>query len=217
MPWRRMDDWRYSSTILNLGTRWKVSGQFEAPAALPPGNSPGIRWKGGWMGPRNVLDPKERKNCFFPCRQSNPGRPARSPLLYRLSYHSSFLLFLVRLARAQVLWAPNTSTQFVDCRRYNRRYMSMNQFEWIGSLREIFNFNFQMNFTILILLWVCAMDHLWTTEDMRNRRIRHAKDLLNVPRIIRLCKAVVVLFTHKNWGEKDNLVPLHNLLQHIKF
>jgi hypothetical protein len=32
-----MGEWRYSSTILDLSTRWELSRQLHAPAALPPG------------------------------------------------------------------------------------------------------------------------------------------------------------------------------------
>jgi hypothetical protein len=32
-----MRDWRYSSTVLDLGTRWKVSAQLHIIARLPPG------------------------------------------------------------------------------------------------------------------------------------------------------------------------------------
>jgi hypothetical protein len=35
MPWRHIGEGRYSSTILGLGTRWGMSGQLHAPAALP--------------------------------------------------------------------------------------------------------------------------------------------------------------------------------------
>jgi hypothetical protein len=33
---RRMREWRYSATILELGTRWCQSGQLHALAALLP-------------------------------------------------------------------------------------------------------------------------------------------------------------------------------------
>jgi hypothetical protein len=35
-----MGEWRYSSTILDLDTRW--SGQLHAPAALSPGKKPPV-------------------------------------------------------------------------------------------------------------------------------------------------------------------------------
>jgi hypothetical protein len=49
-----MGVWRYSSTFLDIGTRW--SGQLDAPAALLLGDrSCGTHWMGGWVGPRAGL------------------------------------------------------------------------------------------------------------------------------------------------------------------
>jgi hypothetical protein len=44
---------------------------------------------GGWVGPRAGLDTVEKRKVFCPFRESNPGRPARSPSLRRLSNASS--------------------------------------------------------------------------------------------------------------------------------
>jgi hypothetical protein len=73
----------------------KVSGQFHAPAALPPEErAPSTHWIGNWVGPRAGLDDVERwrgeKSC--PDRHSNSrplGRPARNQSLYR-QRHSGF-------------------------------------------------------------------------------------------------------------------------------
>jgi hypothetical protein len=48
----------------------------------------GIHCIGGWVGPRAGLGAVEERN-ILPYRQSNPGRPARSPSLYRLNYPGS--------------------------------------------------------------------------------------------------------------------------------
>jgi hypothetical protein len=61
----------------------EVSGQLHAP---------GTHWIGGWMGLRAVLDAVvKRKNSQPPpgIEPENPDRPARSPTLYRLTYHDS--------------------------------------------------------------------------------------------------------------------------------
>jgi hypothetical protein len=43
------------------------------------------------VGPRVGLDDVEKRKIVH-CRESNPGRPARSPSLYRLSYpHTLFV------------------------------------------------------------------------------------------------------------------------------
>ena len=34
----------------------KVSAQIHVPAALPPGNNPGIRGIGGWVGVKTDVD-----------------------------------------------------------------------------------------------------------------------------------------------------------------
>jgi hypothetical protein len=40
--------------------RSEVSGQLHAPAALPPGKSPGTHFIGGWVDPRAGLDDMEK-------------------------------------------------------------------------------------------------------------------------------------------------------------
>jgi hypothetical protein len=77
MPWRIVWEWRYSSTILDLSTRWRWVVSFTTPAALPRGErAPGIHWIGGYVGPRACLDViKKRK--VIPLPGIEPGRPAR--------------------------------------------------------------------------------------------------------------------------------------------
>jgi hypothetical protein len=50
---------------------------------------PGIHWIEGWVSPRAGPDAVEKRKILH-CRESNPGRLVRSPLLYRLSYPDSF-------------------------------------------------------------------------------------------------------------------------------
>jgi hypothetical protein len=68
----------------DLGTRraW-VGGQCHAPAVLYPRKRPGTHYTGGWVGPRAGLD---RCGKSRPTGIRSPDRPARSQLLYRLSY-----------------------------------------------------------------------------------------------------------------------------------
>jgi hypothetical protein len=63
-----MGEWRYSSTILVLGTRWRWVVSFTTPweKAL------GTHWIGGWVGPGAGLDAVEWRQISCPCRQSNP-------------------------------------------------------------------------------------------------------------------------------------------------
>jgi hypothetical protein len=44
---------------------------------------------GGWVGPRADLDVVKYRQNSCPCRESNPGRPASSLLIYRLNYPDS--------------------------------------------------------------------------------------------------------------------------------
>jgi len=60
-----------------------MSGQQHALAALNPRERPGTHFTGGWVGPTAGL---ERWGKSRPHRDSIPDRPARSQLLYRLSY-----------------------------------------------------------------------------------------------------------------------------------
>jgi hypothetical protein len=39
--------------------------------------APGTHWIGGWVGSRAGLDAAEKRNAYD-CRESEPGRPARS-------------------------------------------------------------------------------------------------------------------------------------------
>jgi hypothetical protein len=56
------------------------------PCRFTPGErTPGTHWIGGWVGLGTGLDAVEKRN-ILQCRKSNPGLPARSPSLYRLSY-----------------------------------------------------------------------------------------------------------------------------------
>jgi hypothetical protein len=74
-----MGAWRYTSTIIALGTRWEWAAPRPDRLTSKEG-TPGI---GGWMGPRSVLDAMENRKI-----QSLPGiefgRHARIPSLYQL-------------------------------------------------------------------------------------------------------------------------------------
>jgi hypothetical protein len=69
----------------------EVSGQLNAPAALPRRKSPGTHWRGGRVGPIAGRDAVEKWKTSYPCRESNPDRPVRSQSLYQPSYPGSFI------------------------------------------------------------------------------------------------------------------------------
>jgi hypothetical protein len=49
------------------------SGRF-----TPGETTPGTNWIGSWVRPRVGLNAVARRKSPSPCRESNPGRPARS-------------------------------------------------------------------------------------------------------------------------------------------
>jgi hypothetical protein len=88
-----MGEWRYSSTILDLGNRWMRVVKF-TPGPLNPGDrATGTQWIGGWVGHTAGLDLMEEREISFPCRKSKPGRPFRSLSLYRRSYPGSYYAY----------------------------------------------------------------------------------------------------------------------------
>jgi hypothetical protein len=59
-----MWEWRYSSTFLDLGTRWRWVVGF-TPCRFTPGErAADTHWIGGWVGPRACLDPSEKRKSF---------------------------------------------------------------------------------------------------------------------------------------------------------
>jgi hypothetical protein len=64
----------YSSTILDLGTRWWAVNSTTRPL-YPRRKSPQCPFDRGLSGPRSGLDAVEIKSC--PYLESNPGHPAR--------------------------------------------------------------------------------------------------------------------------------------------
>jgi hypothetical protein len=55
MPWRRMGEWRYSSTILDLGTRWRREVSFTPQPLYLRGNFPRYPLDGRLGGPQNRI------------------------------------------------------------------------------------------------------------------------------------------------------------------
>jgi hypothetical protein len=48
-PWRHMGEWRYCSTILDLGTRWRWVVSFTPRPLYPRGESTGTYWIGVYI------------------------------------------------------------------------------------------------------------------------------------------------------------------------
>jgi hypothetical protein len=56
-----MGEWRYSSTILDLGIRWRLVVNFTPQPLYPGERAAGTHWIGGWVGPRAGLDAVEKR------------------------------------------------------------------------------------------------------------------------------------------------------------
>jgi hypothetical protein len=78
MPWRHTGEWRSSSAILVIDSRWRVSGQFR-------GSTPGTNSLGGRVGHRTSP---------LPGMESLPS----SSSLYRLSQHGWHCILLDHFA-----------------------------------------------------------------------------------------------------------------------
>jgi hypothetical protein len=100
---------KYSSTH-SLTSALEVSGQLYAPAALSPGKrSPGIRWIGGWVGPRAVLDAVVKKEILSPRRESNPRTSIVQPVAQRYTDWAvtALVIFMVKVKLSLCFnWVP---------------------------------------------------------------------------------------------------------------
>jgi hypothetical protein len=88
-PWRHMGEWRYSSTILALGTRWRWVVSFMLLLLYPQGKSSWNPLDRRLDGPQNRSGCCEEKKISCPWQELNPGHPTHSPMLYQLSYLGS--------------------------------------------------------------------------------------------------------------------------------
>jgi hypothetical protein len=82
----------YSFTILDFGTRWKCVVSFTPMSLYTPEKSPWYPLTRRLGGPEGRPGRVRIEKNPFRCRGSNPRLPARSPLLYQLSYPGSLTL-----------------------------------------------------------------------------------------------------------------------------
>jgi hypothetical protein len=61
MPRRHMREWRYSSTILDLGTSWRWAISFTPQPLYLRERVHGTHWIGGWVGLATGLDSVEKR------------------------------------------------------------------------------------------------------------------------------------------------------------
>jgi hypothetical protein len=94
----------FLTSVLDEG-EWSAS----RPGRLTPGErSLATHWIGGWVGPRAGLDAVEKRK-FLVCRELNPGRPARSLSLCRLSYLNSGSWMLHGVQQLAITWIEQIS------------------------------------------------------------------------------------------------------------
>jgi hypothetical protein len=92
-----MGEWRYSSTILDLGTKWRWVVSFTPRTLYVRGNSSRFPLARRLGGPQILSGCCGVQKNPLLRRKSNPGRPAHSLPLYRLSYPES-CIFVSHLA-----------------------------------------------------------------------------------------------------------------------
>jgi hypothetical protein len=85
-PWRRMGDWRCSSTILDLGTRWRWVVSF-TPATLPLGKEPPYPLDGRLGGPQSWYGRCGVQKISFP-----PGNQSLTVQAVARRFHQESLL-----------------------------------------------------------------------------------------------------------------------------
>jgi hypothetical protein len=90
MPWKHMGEWRYSSSIPDLGARQRWVVNFTPRPFCLRGNSPRYPLDKTLGGPQSLSGRcGEEKNLVL-AEIRTPGRPARSPSLYRRGYPDSW-------------------------------------------------------------------------------------------------------------------------------
>jgi hypothetical protein len=76
-----------------MKTYRESGGKTSRPCRFTPGErAPGIHWIEGWLSPRAGLDAVKRRSIY--CRESNPGRPARSYTDRAFSAYVKNVLFM---------------------------------------------------------------------------------------------------------------------------
>jgi hypothetical protein len=97
--------------------------------------APAIHLIGGWMGPRAGLDLVEKRKISCPCLESNPGRPAYSLSLYRLSFTGSpsrdILSFqLPKLTLSVLYYSRCPFSRMILCRDETIKLQLISYGEW---------------------------------------------------------------------------------------
>jgi hypothetical protein len=118
-----MREWRFCSSILGIGARWRWMVSFTPQPLYSRGRRPGTLSIGGLVGPTAALDAVEYIKITFSYRKSNNGRQARSPSLNWLSYpgprHFTHLKHFVS-ARFAIVFRQFQVTIATNCQVFAR-------------------------------------------------------------------------------------------------
>jgi hypothetical protein len=123
-PWGHMGEQRYSSTILDLTTRWRWVVSF---MRLPPysrGKIPRYPLDIRLVGPKAGLDAVEWRKVSSPCQEMNPSPPTCSTSLYRLSY-PSFCPGVYDMWKLEFCLLGHNATYSAESQPTYRRNMSL--------------------------------------------------------------------------------------------
>jgi hypothetical protein len=83
-PWRRVGEWKYSSTHSLTSTLDGGERSVSRPGRFTPRErAPGTHWIGSWLGPRAVLDAVVKRKIPSLRRESNPTTPIVQPVVSR--------------------------------------------------------------------------------------------------------------------------------------
>jgi hypothetical protein len=109
------------------------------PGSFTPGEkAPGNHCIGGWMGPRFGLDAVDKRKILY-WRESNPGRSARSPSLYRLSYPDSHICYTPHVEKLSVRTARiSTDIWTRDLQNANEKWCSLygDRYVFVSSIHQ---------------------------------------------------------------------------------
>jgi hypothetical protein len=124
---------------------------------------PGTHWIGGWLGPRVGLDDVE-KGKIRHCRESNPGRPARSPRYTDWAIPTPLLLLLLlfnaNLSASCMWW---TDYELWTGKMF-KRHSEMSRETWHFSA-DVWKKRHEYLATVLHLrVWWRITSHKWITE-----------------------------------------------------
>jgi hypothetical protein len=164
MPWRRIGEWRYSSTHSLTsaldGGEWSVShtSRFTSREIAP-----GTYWIGGWVGPRTVLDAVVKRKIPNPRRESNPRTPIVQPVAQRYTEWGI-------TAKTNILWIESC---FIINDISNVRYFTLMFIDsWIneiGMCRLVINLATLSSFwewkQRFAYTWVCVFERrVWSIK-----------------------------------------------------